>query len=412
MSVHVIKEARRCLHCKKPACMLSGCPVQTHIPEMIRLFLEGRIVEAGRMLFDNNPMSIFCSLVCDHDAQCEGHCNLAKKGAGIQISSIEHYISSAYLQRSVLRPGEMKGQHVAVIGSGPAGLTVAIKLAQRGYDVTIFERMASLGGMMRYGIPDFRLPHSLLDQFWQKLKELGIHVRLNTTIGGALHLDKLLSDGYDAVFIGTGAWRPKLLGVKGESLGNCHYGMDYLKAPEHYELGEHVAVIGSGNSAMDVARSAIRHGGSRRVTVYARSPVCSASPREVEYAQADGVDFVMGVGVSEITARGPMIYERHFDETGKCISEGEPHLARADSVIISISQGPKDKIARTTDGLVTDERGLVVVDEHGATSLPGVFSGGDVTTGPRNIVLAMKSAKNVATYMDAYLTEQRLRTGA
>ena len=406
MSVHVVKEARRCLNCKKPSCMLSGCPVQTNIPKMIQMFLEGRIVEAGSMLFDNNPMSIFCSLVCDHDAQCEGHCNLAKKGAGIQISSIEHYISSAYLQRSMLHAAPLKDQHVAIIGSGPAGLTVAIKLAQRGYDVTIFERMASLGGMMRYGIPDFRLPHALLDQFWQKLKELGIHVRLNTTIGGALHLDKLLSDGYDAVFIGTGAWRPKLLGVKGESLSNCHYGMDYLKAPEHYELGDRVAVIGSGNSAMDVARSAIRHG-SHHVTVYARSQVCAASPREVEYAQADGIDFVMAVGVSEVTPRGPMIYERKFDETGKCTDQGEPHLAEADSTIISISQGPKDKIARTTDGLVTDERGLVEVDEKGATSLPGVFSGGDVTTGPRNIVLAMKNAKSVAMSMDAYLAEKR-----
>ncbi|MBQ5845568.1 MAG: FAD-dependent oxidoreductase, partial [Selenomonadaceae bacterium] len=329
MAVHVINEARRCLQCKKPQCQINGCPAHTNIPEMIRLFLDGKINQAGAMLFENNPMSVICSLVCDHEAQCEGHCIQGIKGSPVQISSIEQYISDAYLDKVIMEHEPPKGQNVAIIGSGPAGLTVAVKLAQRGYNVTIFERMEHLGGMMRYGIPDFRLPQSILNRYTQKLRELGIHIRPNTTIGGALNLDILFRDGYDAIFIGSGVWRPRALGVKGKSLGNCHFAVDYLQNPDCYDLGERVAVIGSGNSAMDVARTAIRKG-SRFVTVYARRNKVSASVKEFEYSQADGVVFEFGKSPVEITPEGPLMVDTSYDENGNLVTEGA-ELCPADS---------------------------------------------------------------------------------
>lgn len=405
MAVHVINEARRCLQCKKPQCQINGCPAHTNIPEMIRLFLDGKINQAGAMLFENNPMSVICSLVCDHEAQCEGHCIQGIKGSSVQISSIEQYISDAYLDKVVMEHEPPRGQNVAIIGSGPAGLTVAVKLAQRGYNVTIFERMEHLGGMMRYGIPDFRLPQSILNRYTQKLRELGIHIRPNTTIGGALNLDILFRDGYDAIFIGSGVWRPRALGVKGESLGNCHFAVDYLQNPDCYDLGERVAVIGSGNSAMDVARTAIRKG-SRFVTVYARRNKVSASVKEFEYSQADGVVFEFGKSPVEITPEGPMMVDTSYDENGNLVTEGA-ELCPADSTIVAVSQVPKDKIVRTTTGVEVNERGLIEVDENGQTTREGVFSGGDVVMGPFNVVLAVKDAKHVVEAMDAYLQKKK-----
>ena len=405
MAVHVINEARRCLQCKKPQCQINGCPAHTNIPEMIRLFLDGKINQAGAMLFENNPMSVICSLVCDHEAQCEGHCIQGIKGSSVQISSIEQYISDAYLDKVVMEHEPPKGQNVAIIGSGPAGLTVAVKLAQRGYNVTIFERMEHLGGMMRYGIPDFRLPQSILNRYTQKLRELGIHIRPNTTIGGALNLDILFRDGYDAIFIGSGVWRPRALGVKGESLGNCHFAVDYLQNPDCYDLGERVAVIGSGNSAMDVARTAIRKG-SRFGTVYARRNKVSASVKEFEYSQADGVVFEFGKSPVEITPEGPLMVDTSYDENGNLVTEGA-ELCPADSTIVAVRQVPKDKIVRTTTGVAVNERGLIEVDENGQTTREGVFSGGDVVMGPFNVVLAVKDAKHVAESMDAYLQQKK-----
>ena len=404
MAVHVINEARRCLQCKKPQCQINGCPAHTNIPEMVRLFLDGKINQAGAMLFENNPMSVICSLVCDHEAQCEGHCIQGLKGSAVQISSIEQYISDTYLDKIEMKHEPPKNQNVAVIGSGPAGITVAVKLAQRGYNVTIFERMEYLGGMMRYGIPDFRLPRTILERYTQKLRELGIHIRPNTTIGGALTVDSLFRDGYDAVFIGSGVWRPRALGIKGESLGNCHFAVDYLKNPDCYKLGEHVAVIGSGNSAMDVARTAIRKG-SRFVTVYARRSKVSASVKEFEYSQADGVVFEFNKAPVAITPEGPMLADTAYDENGRLVTEGA-RLFPADSTIVAVSQVPKDKIVRTTKGVQVNERGLIEVDEQGQTTREGVFSGGDVVMGPYNVVLAVKDAKHVAEAIEAYLQKK------
>ena len=399
--MNVINEARRCLQCKKPMCSLQGCPISTNIPEMIRLFREGKGLEAAQMLFANNPMSIACSLICDHEAQCEGHCVLHAKGSPVGISAIEHYISDAFLEKLVLTKEEPKGKKIAVVGSGPAGLVVAVNMALRGYDVTIFERKNKIGGMMQYGIPDFRLPRTILSRYEEKIRQLGIHIRPNTTIGGALHLDDLFNDGYKAIFIGSGTWRARRLGVPGESHGNVHYTIDYLQNPDAYRLGDRVAVIGAGNSAMDAARTALRRG-SRHVTIYARSKV-TASQKEVDYTLADGVEILRGWAVQEITDQGPIFVHHTFDEAGNITSSGEPELIPADSTIIAVSQRPKDKLVNTTAGLDVNDRGLIEVDEKGQTTHPGIFSAGDVVTGPRNVVMAAKAAQEVAAYMDEYL---------
>ncbi|MBQ8698494.1 MAG: NAD(P)-dependent oxidoreductase [Schwartzia sp.] len=406
MAIHVIREARRCLQCSEPSCRFNGCPLQTNIPEMIRLFLEGNMSEAGTMLFDHNPMSVFCSLVCDHERQCEGNCIQGKQsGSPVQISSIEHYISDAYLDRLVLTKEPDKGQKVAVIGSGPAGLTVAVRLARQGYAVTVFDRKDRIGGMLRYGIPEFRLPKKLLDRYEKKLRDLGVHIRPNTTIGGALHIDDLFDDGYEAVFIGVGTWRARRLGVKGESLGNVHYAVDYLQNPDAYELGDTVAIIGAGNSAMDVARTAVRHN-SRYVTIYARDNTVTASQRELEYTMADGVEIAYGMETLGITDEGPIFAKRIYNEEGKVVGREEPQLSPTDSVIIAVSQRAKDKLSSTTIGLLSNERGLLEVDEGGRTTRAGVFAGGDVTLGPWNVVQAVKSASHVADAMIDYLKEK------
>ena len=213
--IHVIEEAGRCLQCRKPQCM-TGCPISTRIPEMIALLKENRVQDAGRMLFENNPLSVVCSLVCDHQRQCEGHCVLSRKGQGIHISSIENYISETCLDTVEVDMMPQNGNMIAVIG-------IAIEMRRRGYDVTIFDSRDGIGGVLRYGIPEFRLPKSILERYKAKLEAMGIRIRPNTTIGGALVIDDLLRDGYKAIFIGTGVWRPKKLGIAGESLGNVHF---------------------------------------------------------------------------------------------------------------------------------------------------------------------------------------------
>ncbi len=405
MAVHVINEARRCLQCKKPLCREKGCPVRTDIPEMIRLFLDGKSAEAGKMLFENNPLSVVCSLVCDHDHQCEGNCIQGRKGMPVQISSIENYISDAYLDKLVLTREEAKHQKAAIIGGGPAGLTIAIRLAQRGYDITLFESHDRIGGVLRYGIPDFRLPKTILDRYQEKLVQAGIRIRPNTTIGGALNIDELFNDGYEAIFIGTGVWRPRHLGVKGESLGNVHYAINYLTNPDVYELGDHVAIIGAGNAAMDVARTVVRHG-SRFVTIYAREQHIAASPREADYALADGVDIRRGMHVQELTDEGPVFITVTHDEAGNIVSQSEPKLYAADSTIIAVSQGPKDKIVNTTTGIAVRENGLVQTDTTGHTTREGVFASGDVVKGAKTVVEAVKYSKDVANAIDQYLQKK------
>lgn len=407
MAIHVVNEAKRCLNCKKPLCV-TGCPIQTPIPQMIQMLLAGEINEAGGMVFENNPLSIVCSLVCDHDKQCEGHCILGKKGAPVHISSIENYISEHFFAKMKPQPVPANGMKAAIIGSGPAGITIAILLAAKGYGVTIFESRDKIGGVMRYGIPEFRLPKTILDHYKALLLKMGIKIRPNTTIGGALSVDDLFRDGYDSVFIGTGVWRPNALKIKGESLGHVHYAIDYLTNPDAYDLGEKVIVIGAGNAAIDVARTALRKG-VREISVFARRGEAAASQREVEYAQIDGVGFEYFKAPLEITEEGVLFQDMVIEpENGRLVAVAESEkLYPADSVIVSISQGPKDKIVSSTGGIEVTQKGLVATDQVGRSSREGVFASGDVVLGAKTVVEAAAYSKGVAQAMDEYMMSKK-----
>ena len=402
MPVYVKETADRCLHCKVPMCQ-KGCPVHTDIPQIITLFQENKLREAGKMLFENNPMSLVCSIVCDHNRQCRGNCVLGKKNAPINFSVIEQFISDAYFDSMELEKKPPKGKKAAVIGGGPAGITVAFKLIAAGYEVTIFEGRDDIGGVLRYGIPDFRLPRSICDRYRSKLLECGVKIRPNTVIGGSLEINNLFRDGYSAVFVGTGVWRSKTLGIKGESLPNVHYSMDFLMNPNGYNLGENVAIIGMGNAAMDVARVALRHG-SRHVTLYARSKRVTASPHEFSYAQLEGAEMVFGKAITEITEEGPVFKTAIFDENDRVVGyEDELDYVKSDSTVISISNGPKNKLILTTPGLEANEQGLLITDENCMTTVEGVFAAGDVVQGANTVVNAVEEAKRAADGMIRYL---------
>ena len=404
MGLHIIDEANRCLNCKKPMCQ-KGCPVHTPIPHIIQMFKENQVMEAGKELFENNPMSVICSIVCNHEQQCAGNCVLGRKGTPVHFSSIENYISDTYLDRMEIPKVQKKGKKVAVIGAGPAGITAAVILAKAGYDMTIFEWKDKIGGIMQYGIPEFRLPKSILDRYQKRLLEMGIKIRPNTTIGAVLKIDDLLRDGYASIFVGTGVWKARNLRIHGECLGNVQFGIDYLANPSGYQLGENVAVIGMGNAAMDVARTALRNG-ARHVTLYARGTRAAASSHEISYAQLDGAEFVFGKEIRRITEQGPVFSNSILDENGKAIGfEEEEEQVEADSTIISISQGPRRKLIRTTVGLEGSDRGLLIVDENGMTTKPGVFAAGDVTTGSKTVVHAVEGAKIAAMGMIRYMEE-------
>lgn len=402
MGLHVIDEAKRCLNCKKPRCQ-EGCPIHTPIPVMIQMLLQGEMPEAAEMVFANNPLSVICSLVCDHEKQCEGHCVKGIKGEPVHISSIENYISDTCFDRMKLEQLPKNGKRIAVVGAGPAGITIAILMACRGYKVTIFEVKEKIGGIMRYGIPEFRLPKSILDRYYVKMKELGILFRPNCALGGSTGVEDLLRDGYHAVFIGTGTWRPYQLHIPGETFGNVHYGINYLNNPDVYDLGDRVLVIGAGNAAMDVARTAIRKG-SRHVTVYSITEVPAASPKEVEYAKLDGVEFEYLQTAIEIRDEGAMICDVEWTEDGKLVKKEETaRLVPADSIIISISQGPQDRIVNRDKELQVDDRGLLKTDANGETTMPGIFASGDVVTGAKTVVEAVKYSKMIADAMDEYV---------
>ena len=391
MSVHVIDEASRCLQCPNPRCRENGCPIHTNIPEMIRLFKENKMMEAAEMLFENNPLSMICSLVCNHENQCEGNCVRGIKGDPIHISSIENYISDSCFERLELKKAPSNGMKAAVIGAGPAGITIAIILALKGYSITVFETHDKIGGILRYGIPEFRLPKSILDRCYVKMRELGIKFRPNFSIGGSTNIQDLLNDGYKSVFIGTGAWRPRKLGIPGETFGNVYYAINYLNNPDVYDLGDKVAIIGAGNAAMDVARTAIRHG-SRDVTVYVRGQEVSASKQEFEYAKVDGVKFEYNMSVVRIEDDGPVFK-----------TEDGEKLIPADSILIAISQAPQDRIISKEKNLKLNEKGNLATNELGETTIPGGFASGDVVTGAKTVVAAVAVSKQIAEDMPKFM---------
>ena len=403
MALHIMDEANRCLGCKVPQCQ-KGCPIHTPIPEVIKLLKANRLEEAGRMLFENNPLTTVCSLVCNHENQCEGHCVLGKKGAPVHFSSIENYISTFYANKMTKGPAPSNGMKVAIIGSGPAGITIAIILARYGYDVTIFEGKDKIGGVLRYGIPEFRLPKTVLDDIKYRHIDLkGIKFRPNTHIGSAIGIDDLFRDGYKSIFVGTGVWKPNALHIKGETFGNVHFGINYLNNPDSYQLGQRVIVIGAGNAAMDVARTAIRKG-VRTLTCFSITKKVAASHHEFSYAQLEGVQFEYNKAPVEITDQGVIFKDiiENEDGTFTDVPDSEK-LYESDSVIISISQGPMNRIVTTTEGLEATNKGLLVADETGHTTRPGIFASGDVVNGARTVVEAVAHSKVVAESMHQYM---------
>lgn len=270
--------------------------------------------------------------------------------------------------------------------------------------MTIFEGKDKIGGVLRYGIPEFRLPKSVLDDFeYRHLRLKDIKVRPNTTIGGAITIDDLLRDGYKAIFVGTGVWRPNTLHIKGETLGHVHFGINYLNNPDSFHLGERVIVIGAGNSAMDVARTALRKG-VRWLQCFSRTSTVAASQHEYNYALLEGVEFVYCKIPVEITDEGVIFADAEEKEDGTvCQIPGTEKLYPADSVIISISQGPRNQLVNTTKGLEANQKGLLVADEEGHTSRPEIFASGDVVNGARTVVEAVAHSKEVAEAMDQYM---------
>ncbi len=403
MALHILDEANRCLECKKPSC-INGCPISTPIPEIIRLLKNNRLDEAGKVLFYNNPLTTICSLICNHEKQCEGHCVLAKKGNPVHFSAIESYVSSSYAPKMIKGPATSNGSKVAIVGSGPAGLTIAIILARYGYQVTIFESKDKIGGILRYGIPEFRLPKSILDDLQYRHIELkGIRIRPNVRIGDAIGVDDLFRDGYKAIFIGTGVWRANTLHIKGETLGNVHFAINYLTNPDVYKLGDKVTIIGAGNAAMDVARTAIRNG-SRKVTCFSIDKQVAANDYEFKYATLEGVRFKYNQKPVEILDDGVVFRQVTEDEDGNYteIKDSETFYPST-SVIIAISQGPRNVIVSSTTGLEVNKSGLLRADQYGNTSRPGVFASGDVVNGARTVVEAVAHSKIVAETMHKYM---------
>lgn len=399
-----IAEANRCLDCKKPLCM-DGCPVGVHIPQFIEKIREEDWAGALATIKADNLLPSVCGRVCPQENQCEGKCILGRKGEPVAIGQLERMLGD--MADEVGEAPECKpsnGKKVAIVGSGPSGIACAGELAREGFDVTVFEAFFTGGGVLTYGIPEFRLPKTVLDDFeYRHLRLKGIKVRPNTDVGKALKIEDLFRDGYKAIFIGTGVWRPNTLHIKGESLGNVHYAINYLQNPDVYHLGNRVIVIGAGNAAMDVARTAIRHG-TRHLECFSLSSHITASEYEASYAKLEGVNFIFNKKPLEITDKGVVFIDLNEAEDGTLTEiPGTEKLYPADSVIVSISQGPCTTITDSTKNLKTTPRGLFETDEVGRTSIPGIFASGDAVKGARTVVEAVAYSKNVAEAMHEYM---------
>ncbi len=404
-------EAFRCVLCKKPRCQ-EGCPIDTPIPEIVSLYREGKLLEAGKILFENNPLSVICALVCVHEDQCKGNCVRGKKGEPIRFHEIEYEISLKYLEQVQFPRVKPTKARVAVVGGGPAGITVAYLLAKGGYNVTLFDAHDKIGGVLRYGIPEYRLPKRIIDLLEDELYAMGVKIRPNTMIGPVISLDRLFEDGYKAAFIGTGVWNPRTLGIQGETLGNVHYAIDYLKSPDVYRLGKRLAVIGAGNVAMDVARSAKRNGVPEVTIVYRKGlEQMAATKHELEQAQAEGIQFLLKRSPIELTEQGIRlaVQEQAAGENGKVTWQdtgAEEELYNCDTIIIAVSQVPKTNIVSSTTRLETNRMGLLITDDKGNTTKEGTFASGDVVTGAKTVVEAVVQAKVVADTIDRYCTER------
>ena len=403
-------EAHRCLKCKVAKCK-KACPISTDIPTIMNLFLEGKEQEAGKVLFENNPLSAICSIVCPHENNCNGNCILGMKKTPVDFYKIEQYLSGKYIRNCDITPPEKNDMKIAVIGAGPAGISMSIFMAQKGFQVTLMEEQEKIGGVLRYGIPEFRLPKERVDAYRNVLRRLGVTIKPNCHIGSNLLLEDMFIDGYDAIFLAVGTAKPNRLGLLGETLGHVHFAIDFLKAPTAYELGKTVAVIGAGNVAMDVARSALRQQGVEKVIVVnnRREEDVTATKQEFAETIAEGVEFMHLTSVLRITDKELVAVGVDVVENESGIAYEENMLARrnieADTVILAIGQGPSGILSEKAQ-IATTLRGLFAVDENGMTNIPGVFAAGDVVSGPKTVVEAVAYTKMVSEQMIKYCYEK------
>ncbi len=426
-------EATRCLSCKNKPCQ-GGCPVGIDIPAFIAEIQKGDFEAAYQVIARTSALPAVCGRVCPQESQCEARCVRGIKGEPVGIGRLERFVAdwhNEHARDNVVRPTP-NGHRVAVIGSGPSGLTCAGDLARKGYSVTVFEALHVAGGVLVYGIPEFRLPKKIVAQEIETLKALGVEIKTNMVIGKVLSIDELLTDhGYEAVFIGTGAGLPRFMNIPGENLKGVYSANEFLtriNLMKAYKVNSDtpvmrarsVAVVGGGNVAMDAARSAKRLGAENVYIVYRRSfEELPARREEVEHAKEEGIEFRLLTNPEEILSdkngfvSAILCSEMELgepDASGRrrpVKKEGSEFTLSVDAVIMAIGTSPNPLIKATTDGLLTEKWGGIVVEEAtGKTSRDGVYAGGDAVTGAATVILAMGAGKTAATAIDNYLSEQ------
>ena len=428
-----LAEASRCIQCKKRPCV-EGCPVGVDIPDFIASVRDGNMPEAVRVLKGKNSLPGICGRVCPQETQCEEVCSLGKKGAPIAIGRLERYVADWELSQGKMKKPELPprtGKRVAVIGSGPAGLTAAADLAKMGHKVTLFEALHVAGGVLMYGIPEFRLPKNVVQSEVDYVRSLGVDIRLDSVVGKTITMDEVLSDSYDAIFMGTGAGLPMFLNIPGENLNGIYSANEFLtrtnlmKAylfPEYdtpIKKGRRVMVVGGGNVAMDSARCALRLGAEEVYIVYRRSEKeMPARREEVENAMEEGIVFKFltnpkrFVGNDKGWVTAAECYEMELgepDESGRrrpIVKQGSEFTMDVDTVVVALGTTPNPLVPTTTPDLKVTKKGTVVADEEeGKTTKPCVWAGGDVVTGSATVISAMGAGKKSAAAIDRFLKQ-------
>ena len=430
-------EASRCLNCKNQPCV-KGCPVAIHIPQFIQALRKGEIEEAYQIISLTSSLPAVCGRVCPQETQCESKCTLGVRFEPVGIGRLERFVADWHNEHSHEAPKkpEPNGHRVAVVGSGPSGLTCAGDLAKKGYAVTVFEALHTAGGVLVYGIPEFRLPKAIVAREVDTLKALGVDIQTNVIIGKTLTIDELFEQGYEAVFIGSGAGLPNFMGIPGESLKGVYSANEYLTRSNLMKAyrddsdtpimkGGKVAVVGGGNVAMDAARTALRLGAEKVYIVYRRSmEELPARREEVEHAEEEGIDFRLLCNPIEILGwqnpENPRDPKNGFVKAMRCIrlELGEPDASGrrrpveipgseftldVDTAIIAIGTSPNPLIKSTTEGLEVNRRGGIVINEDGLTSRGNVYAGGDAVTGAATVISAMGAGKTAAAAIDKAL---------
>lgn len=430
-----VEEAGRCLNCKNKPCM-GGCPVNVKIPEFIALVAERKFEEAYHKIQETSSLPAVCGRVCPQENQCEKYCVRGIKGEPVAIGRLERFVADWYMKngKSAVSKPESNGEKVAIIGGGPAGLTCAGDLAKMGYAVSVFEAFHTAGGVLMYGIPEFRLPKDIVKAEIDKLKALGVEIHTDMVIGKVLSIDELLEEeGFDAAFVGTGAGLPSFMNIEGEALNGVYSANEFLtrinlmkayRFPEYdtpIYMGKNVVVVGGGNVAMDAARCAKRLGAENVSIVYRRSEEeMPARREEVHHAKEEGIDFKLLCNPTRILGNEEGCATQvecvrmelgEADASGRRrpqVIEGSEFLVDAEVVVIAIGQTPNPLIRNTTPDLETNKRGCIVVkEETGATSKEAVWAGGDVVTGAATVILAMGAGKTAAQSIDEYLSSKK-----